>query len=122
MSGRCERVYVRLTPDEKDRALDLASRNGLTVSQLVRVLIQLHVDYTAEGARIAVVLDRASAECADADGIQTAVIIDRSSVPKLEREMRRWGNHYNQAVHALNRTSSTTPGAVASGRRRPIGC
>lgn len=84
MSGRCERVYVRLTPGEKARALDLASRNGLTVSELVRVLIQLPTDYTAEGAR-------------------TAVVLDRASVGRLEREMRRWGHHYNQAVHALNR-------------------
>ncbi|WP_417119279.1 hypothetical protein [Olsenella phocaeensis] len=84
MGGRCERVYVRLTPGEKDRALDLASRNGLTVSQLVRVLIQLPADYASEGARAAVVLDRTTAG-------------------GLEREMRRWGNHYNQAVHALNR-------------------
>ncbi|WP_418864245.1 hypothetical protein [Slackia exigua] len=35
--------------------------------------------------------------------MHAAVVIDRSSVPKLEREMRRWGHHYNQAVHALNR-------------------
>ncbi|WP_156439363.1 hypothetical protein [Olsenella sp. DNF00959] len=84
MSGRCERVYVRLTPGEKDRALDFASRNGLTVSQLVRVLIQLPADCTVEGAR-------------------TAVVLDRASAGRLEREMRRWGNHYNQAVHALNR-------------------
>lgn len=84
MSGRCERVYVRLTPGEKDRALDLASRNGLTVSQLVRVLIQLPSDCASEGTR-------------------TAVVLDRASAGRLEREMRRWGNHYNQAVHALNR-------------------
>ena len=84
MSGRCERVYVRLTPGEKDRALDLASRNGVTVSQLVRVLIQLPADYTAESAR-------------------TAVMLDRATAGGLEREMRRWGNHYNQVVHALNR-------------------
>ncbi|WP_303132865.1 hypothetical protein [uncultured Olsenella sp.] len=83
MGGRCERVYVRLTPGEKDRALDLASRNGLTVSQLVRVLIQLPADYASEGAR-------------------TAVVLDRTTAGGLEREMRRWGNHYNQAVHALN--------------------
>ena len=49
------------------------------------------------------ILIKLPAECTDIDGIQTAVIIDRSSVPKLEREMRRWGHHYNQAVHALNR-------------------
>ncbi|PMB91044.1 hypothetical protein [Varibaculum cambriense] len=84
MSGRCERVYVRLTPGEKDRALDLASRNGLTVSQLVRVLIQLPADYASEGPR-------------------TAVVLDRATAGGLVREMRRWGNHYNQAVHALNR-------------------
>ena len=85
MSEYCQHINVRVTPDEKSRAINLAKSKGLSVSQLMRVLIQL------------------PAECADADGIQTAVIIDRSSVPKLEREMRRWGHHYNQAVHALNR-------------------
>ena len=54
------------------------------MSQLVRVLIQLPADCAAEGA------------C-------TAVVLDRASVGRLEREMRRWGNHYNQAVHAINR-------------------
>lgn len=57
MSGRCEYVYVRLTPDKKVWALNLASRNELTVSQLVRVLIQLSVDCAAEGACTAVVFD-----------------------------------------------------------------
>ena len=85
MSEYCQHINVRVTPDEKSRAINLAKSKGLSVSPLMRVLIQL------------------PAECADADGIQTAVIIDRSSVPKLEREMRRWGHHYNQAVHALNR-------------------
>lgn len=84
MNGRCERVYVRLTPGEKDRALGLASRNGLTASQFVRALIQLLADCGSEGA------------C-------TAVVLDRVSAGGLEREMRHWGNHYNQAVHALNR-------------------
>lgn len=85
MSEYCQHINVRVTSDEKIRAIGLAKSKGLSVSQLMRVLIQL------------------PAECANADGIQTAVIIDRSSVPKLEREMRRWGHHYNQAVHALNR-------------------
>lgn len=73
MSGRCEHVYVSLT-----------SRNGLSVSQLARVLIQLPTGCTAEGVR-------------------TAVVLDRASAGRLEREMRRWGNHCNQAVHAFNR-------------------
>lgn len=85
MSEYCQHINMRLTPDEKSRAIGLAKSKGLSVSQLMRVLIQL------------------PSECADADGIRTAVIIDRSSVPRLEHEMRRWGNHYNQAVHALNR-------------------
>lgn len=85
MGGYCQHINMRLTPDEKSRAVNLAESKGLSVSQLMRILIKL------------------PAECTDIDGIQTAVIIDRSSVPKLEREMRRWGHHYNQAVHALNR-------------------
>jgi hypothetical protein len=85
MREYCQHINMRLTPDEKARATSLAKSKDLSVSQLMRVLIKL------------------PAECVDADGFHTAVIIDRSSVPKLEREMRRWGHHYNQAVHALNR-------------------
>ena len=85
MSEYCQHINMRLTADEKSRAISLAKSKDLSVSQLMRVLIKL------------------PAKCADADGIHTAVVIDRSSVPKLEREMRRWGHHYNQAVHALNR-------------------
>lgn len=85
MSEYCQHINMRLTPDEKSRAVNLAKSKNLSVSQLMRILIQL------------------PAECADTDSIHTAVIIDRSSVPKLEREIRRWGHHYNQAVHALNR-------------------
>ena len=85
MSEYCQHINMRLTPDEKSRAISLARSKDLSVSQLMRILIKL------------------PAECTDTDGAHTAVIIDRSSVPKLEREMRRWGHHYNQAVHALNR-------------------
>ncbi|RDB55487.1 hypothetical protein C1879_10690 [Paraeggerthella hongkongensis] len=85
MREYCQHINMRLTPDEKSRAISLAKSKDLSVSQLMRILIKL------------------PAESADADGVHTAVIIDRSSVPKLEREMRRWGHHYNQAVHALNR-------------------
>ena len=83
MGGYCQHINMRLTPDEKSRAVNLAESKGLSVSQLMRILIKL------------------PAECTDIDGIQTAVIIDRSSVPKLEREMRRWGHHYNQAVLSI---------------------
>lgn len=84
MSEYCQHINMRLTPEEKGRAISLAKSKGLSVSQLVRVLIRLPAEY-------------------DDGGMHTAVVIDRSSVPRLEREMRRWGHHYNQAVHALNR-------------------
>lgn len=74
MSGHYECVYVRLAPCEKVRALDLTLRNVLTVSQLMRVLIQLPSDRAAEGAR-------------------TAVVLDCTSAGRLECEMRLWGNH-----------------------------
>ena len=84
MREYCQHINMRLTPDEKARATSLAKSKDLSVSQLMRVLIKLPAEY-------------------DDGGMHTAVVIDRSSVPKLEREMRRWGHHYNQAVHALNR-------------------
>ena len=85
MSGYSQHINIRLTPGEKSRVLDVAAGNDLSVSQLVRALIQL------------------PRECIDGDATHTVVVVDRNSVPRLEREMRRWGNHYNQAVHALNR-------------------
>ena len=84
MSEYCQHINLRVTPDEKGRAISLAKSKDLSVSQLMRVLIRLPAEY-------------------DDGGMHTAVVIDRSSVPRLEREMRRWGHHYNQAVHALNR-------------------
>ena len=30
------------------------------------------------------------------------IVIDRETAVGMRREMRRWGHHYNQAVHALN--------------------
>ena len=85
MCEYCQHINMRLTPDEKSRAVNLVKSKNLSVSKLMRILIQL------------------PAECADIDSIHTAVIIDRDSVPKFDREMRCWDYHYNQSVHALNR-------------------
>lgn len=64
------------------RARRLADACGLTLSDLVRCLLQLPAGAAGEGARL--------------------VAVDRTAAVKLAREMRRWGHHYNQAVHALN--------------------
>lgn len=73
---------MRMSEDEIARAKRLASSLGMTLSDLVRVLLQLPADAVGEGAGL--------------------VVIDRATAVKLSREMRRWGHHYNQAVHALN--------------------
>ena len=63
-------------------AKKLAGELGMTVSDLVRVLLQLPAGAVGSGARL--------------------VVVDRTTAAKLSREMTRWGHHYNQAVHALN--------------------
>ena len=54
----------------------------MTLSDLIRCLLQLPDESIEGGARL--------------------VVVDRATAVKLSREMRRWGHHYNQAVHALN--------------------
>lgn len=65
-----------------NRAKAFARSLGMTLSDLIRTLLQLPASSIEEG-----------------DGL---VVIDRTTAVKLAREMRRWGHHYNQAVHALN--------------------
>ncbi len=54
----------------------------MTLSDLVRILLQLPADAVSDGGSL--------------------VAIDRITAVKLAREMRRWGHHYNQAAHTLN--------------------
>ena len=35
-------------------------------------------------------------------GMRRVLVLDRTSVLSVAKEMRAWGRHYNQAVHALN--------------------
>lgn len=77
-----KQMHVRMSEEELARAKKLATALGATVSDLIRILIQLPAESIEGGARLVVI------------GCTTAV--------KLSREMRRWGHHYNQAVHALN--------------------
>ena len=58
----------------------------MTLSDLVRALIQLSAPAISETPG-------------------SLIVIDRSTALGLRREMRRWGHHYNQAVHALNAIS-----------------
>ena len=80
---RCpKQMHVRMSEKELGRTKKLAAALGVTVSDLIRILMQLPAESIEGGARL--------------------VVIDRTTAVKLSREMRRWGHHYNQAVHALN--------------------
>lgn len=79
------RLEIRLTSLEKETAEQLASDLDMTVSDYVRLLIKLPSPSDAGTSRA-----------------YTAVIFDRSTMAATSRELKRWGNHYNQAVHALN--------------------
>lgn len=81
------RLYVRLSDGEKRDLEKAAGRYGMDVSSLVRLLIQ---------------------QAARDGGSESAVrslVLDRETTLRLARELRAWGYHYNQAVHALNTIS-----------------
>lgn len=82
MERHPKQIHVRMSEDEIERAKRLAADTGMTLSDLIRVLLQMPASFVGGGARL--------------------VVIDRTTAAKLTREMRRWGHHYNQAVHALN--------------------
>ena len=75
------RMFVRMTPEGLAQAKALAESMDMTLSELVRMLLQ--------AARPGVAPD-------------SLIVVDRNTAIGLRREMRRWGHHYNQAVHALN--------------------
>lgn len=85
MEGQSRRIFIRVSDAEYDDARDLAASMDLTVSALIRLLLRL----PASSIR--------NAEDAD-----TFVVIDTRTASHLAREIRRWGYHYNQSVHALN--------------------
>ena len=82
MERHPKQIHVRMSEGEIARAKALAQDLGMTLSDLVRALLQLPASSVGGG--------------------DTLIVIDRATAVKLSREMRRWGHHYNQAVHALN--------------------
>lgn len=82
MERHPKQIHVRMSEGETARAKALAQSLGMTLSDLIRTLLQLPASSIGEGGSL--------------------VVIDRTTAVKLSREMRRWGHHYNQAVHALN--------------------
>lgn len=85
MTKKEPRLFVRVTDDEHEAAMTLAEELGLTVSELVRILLRLPRAYV--------------------DGKETrpVLVVDAVSARRLARETRWWGYQYNQIAHALNR-------------------
>lgn len=82
MERHPKQIHVRMSEGEIARAKALASNLDMTLSDLIRCLLQMPAEAINGGTAL--------------------VVIDRTTAAKLVREMRRWGHHYNQAVHALN--------------------
>lgn len=82
MERYTRRIYVRAGDSDYAHAKTLAENVGLSVSDLVRLLLQLPSEDVA--AHHAIVLDLATAN-------------------RLYRELNHWGYQRNQAVRALNR-------------------
>ena len=76
-------VSFRLEEGDHERLLSTCRSLGVSQSQYLRYLIRLP----------------AVPEPGDQEA---AVIVDRKSIGLIARELRNWGYHYNQAVHALN--------------------
>lgn len=83
-----ERLYVRLAREDKERAQGVAEAMGLSLSDLVRLMVRLAA------------ADPGLAERAASEG--GPIVLDTATCLRIARELRRWGYHYNQGVHALN--------------------
>lgn len=83
-----ERLYVRLAREDKERAQEVAEAMGLSLSDLVRLMVRLAAADPGLAAR------------ATSEG--GPIVLDTATCLRIARELRRWGYHYNQGVHALN--------------------
>lgn len=79
------RIDLRVTDDDLEAAKSLAAECGMTVSDVVRILLRLPREYVA------------------GTDARPVLVVDAVSARKLARETRWWGYQYNQIAHALNR-------------------
>jgi antitoxin component of RelBE/YafQ-DinJ toxin-antitoxin module len=75
-------IHLRASEQEHARAKELAEELDITISDLVRILLQLPVEDIAA---------------------KRAVVLDFVTANRLYRELNHWGYQRNQAVHAFNR-------------------
>lgn len=82
MNMHAKQLHVRMSKTELAKARALAESCNMTLSDLIRVLLQLPAETITE---------------------RNLVTLDLHTANKMFREMRHWGYQRNQANHALNR-------------------
>ncbi|MGI6535338.1 MAG: hypothetical protein ACOX12_02800 [Eggerthellaceae bacterium] len=82
MERYTRRIYIRATDTDYARAKLLAEETGLSISDLIRLLLQLPSNDVSS---------------------EHVIVLDLATANKLYRELNHWGYQRNQAVHALNR-------------------
>lgn len=83
-----ERLFVRLASEDKTGAQEVADALGISLSDLIRSLVRLAAAEPDDAAR-AVAASR-------------PILLDTGCALHMARELRKWGVHYNQGIHALN--------------------
>lgn len=83
-----ERLFVRIAPEDKTGAQEVADALGISLSDLVRSLVRLAAAEPDDAAR-AVAATR-------------PILLDTGCTLRMARELRKWGVHYKRGTHALN--------------------
>lgn len=83
-----ERLFVRLAPEDKTGGQEVADALGISLSDLVRSLVRLAAAEPDDAAR--------------AVAASHPILLDTGCALCMARELRKWGVHYNQGIHALN--------------------
>ena len=81
-------VSCRMTEEDRQLLDQRAEKLELANSETIRALLRLPISDPDELAAI--------------DAGSRVVVIDAKTMGRINRELIRWGRHYNQAVHALN--------------------
>jgi hypothetical protein len=76
-------VTIRLSDKDYEKLLAACDAAELSKSEYLRYVIRLVTEETYATSR-------------------GGVLLDTESMRRCARELRRWGHHYNQAVHAMN--------------------
>ena len=83
-AGKGRRVTFRMVEAGFAELCARCERAGLSKSEYMRLLVRIPVSTEANADE------------------EHRILFDRKALWALSRELRKWGYHYNQAVHALN--------------------